>query len=279
MRATALTIATLLLLTSLLGITSQTAAARLLTHTVQPGENLYRIALRYGVTVDAIKTANGLRSDRILSGQALKIPRETLARVGARMVAPEPLRVRRGPQSFFTTLALVAADTPLQIVGEYNGWYQIQLSRGEVGWVEKDDLHGGPPPRTSAGSVSIKGGDIAREAVRYLGTPYRWGGESSRGVDCSGFVYIVFNNRLPGLGRMRSYDYYRIGAAVAASGLVPGDLVFFSTYAAGPSHVGIYVGAGKFIHAASGAGRVMMNSLKDSYYATRYVGARRILRP
>lgn len=337
MRAIAAITATFLLLTTLCLTVPETASAFPLTHTVRRGENLYRIALRYGVSVEAIVRANGLSDpERILAGQVLTIPKtrrvtakalpaarthvvkagETLHSVarrygtsvaslmranglrsdrlqpgqrlvvshpapdiGSQLVTPQPLHVRRGPQSFFTTLALVAGDTPLQILGEYNGWFQVQLPDGDVGWVRKDDLRAGPAQGSIDYPASIRGGDIARDAVRYLGTPYRWGGETNRGVDCSGFVYIVFSNRVPGLARLRSYDYFQMGTAVHATNLLPGDLVFFSTYAAGPSHVGIYLGDRKFIHAASGARRVMLNSLDDSYYVTRYLGARRLLNP
>jgi len=336
MRAIASITGTLLLLTSLWLTVPETASARPLTHTVRPGENLYRIALRYGVTVEAIARANGLsdperiragqvltiptagnsgaarshivqrgdtlssiarryrtsvealqaanalHSDRIRPGQTLRIPRGLAVlpppEVGTRVVAPQPLRIRRGPKSFFATLALVAAETPLEILREDNAWYEVQLPDGETGWVHQDDLRITETPGAVGGQSSIRGGDIAREAIRYLGTPYRWGGQTSGGVDCSGFVFIVFS-RVPGMARLRSYDYFQMGAPVQAANLLPGDLVFFTTYAPGPSHVGIYLGDGKFIHAASGARRVMMNALDDQYYATRYLGARRILNP
>lgn len=329
MRAIASITATLLLLTSLCLTAPRAASAGAVTHTVLRGENLYRIALRYGVTVEAIARANGLtdperiragqvltiptvgnvarshtvqrgdtlssiarryrttveallaanalRSDRILPGQSLNIPAFPPPEVGSQVLAPQPLRIRRGPKSFFATLALVAAETPLQVLREDHEWYEVRLPDGETGWVHQDDLRVTEAPRPLTPS-SIRGGDIAREAIRYLGTPYRWGGQTSGGVDCSGFVFIVFS-RVPGMARVRSYDYFQMGAPVQAANLVPGDLVFFTTYAPGPSHVGIYLGDGKFIHAASGARRVMMNSLDDSYYATRYLGARRILNP
>ncbi|MGH2398566.1 MAG: NlpC/P60 family protein [bacterium] len=276
MRAIA-SITVIFLLTSLCVIVPETVSARPLTHTVRPGENLYRIALRYGVTVEAIARANGLRDpERIRAGQVLTIPTAPPPRVGTRVVAPQPLRIRRGPKSFFATLALVAADTPLHIVREQSDWYEVRLPDGETGWVHQDDLDAAEALRPLPSS--IRGGDIAREAIRYLGTPYRWGGQTSGGVDCSGFVFIVYS-RVPGMARLRSYDYFQMGAPVQAADLAPGDLVFFTTYAPGPSHVGIYLGNGKFIHAASGAGRVMMNALDDSYYASRYLGARRILNP
>jgi len=118
-----------------------------------------------------------------------------------------------------------------------------------------------------------------REAMRYLGTPYVWGGESSRGVDCSGFVYVVFSGRMPQLARLRSFDYFEMGVSVDRADLQAGDLVFFTTYAPGPSHVGIYAGDGRFLHASSGARRVLATPLDDRYYAARYVGGRRLLNP
>lgn len=276
MRAIASVTATFLLLTLLSVIVPETASARPLTHTVRPGENLYRIALRYGVTVEAIARANRIGNpERIQAGQVLTIPIAS-PEVGARIAAPKPLRLRRGPKSFFATLALVAADTPLHIVREERQWYEIRLPDGESGWVHQDDLGAAEPTRSLPSS--IRGSDIARDAIRYLGTPYRWGGQTSGGVDCSGFVFIVFS-RVPGMARRRSSDYFQMGAPVQGADLSPGDLVFFTTYAPGPSHVGIYLGNRKFIHAASGAGRVMMNALDESYYAARYLGARRILHP
>ena len=117
---------------------------------------------------------------------------------------------------------------------------------------------------------------IVREALQYLGTRYVWGGSSARGVDCSGFVYLVFSSFAPEMVRLRSFDYFRLGVPVAQAGLQPGDLVFFTTYAPGASHVGIYLGDRRFIHASSVLRQVTISSLDDPYYAARYVGARRL---
>jgi cell wall-associated NlpC family hydrolase len=90
-------------------------------------------------------------------------------------------------------------------------------------------------------------------------------------------VYIVFSAFAPDLGRMSSYDYFQMGVSVEQAELRPGDLVFFTTYAPGASHVGIYAGERKFIHAASSTQQVMISTLDESYYVTRYIGARRIV--
>jgi len=146
-----------------------------------------------------------------------------------------------------------------------------------TGWirreeVEADDQAVGLPK--SAG-----GAEIVTAALAYLGTPYVWGGQSPGGVDCSGFVYLVFTPYVPNLQRMSSYDYFHLGTSIARSALQPGDLVFFTTYAAGPSHVGIYIGEGKFVHASTAPRQVSVASLEEPYYAVRYLGARRLLGP
>jgi cell wall-associated NlpC family hydrolase len=114
---------------------------------------------------------------------------------------------------------------------------------------------------------------LTKTALRYLGVPYMWGGESFSGVDCSGFVQAVF--RRNGIELPRTADaQYEVGRHVPGSGLEPGDLVFFQTYAEGASHVGIYLGSGQFVHASSSNG-VRVDSMSESYYASRFIGARR----
>lgn len=112
---------------------------------------------------------------------------------------------------------------------------------------------------------------IAAMAHKMEGTPYVFGGTSAWGVDCSGFTMRIFSLAGIRLRRMADEQFYQ-GKRVA----VPerGDLVFFSTYLPGPSHVGIYLGNRQFIHASSHRG-VTVSSLDDGYYRSRYIGARR----
>lgn len=127
-----------------------------------------------------------------------------------------------------------------------------------------------------AGNASSKADRIIATAKKYIGVPYLWGGESPSGFDCSGFVQYVF--KAHGISLNRTCEtQYKHGKYVSKSNLKPGDLVFFqNTYKAGISHVGIYIGDGKFIHASSSKG-VTISNLSSSYYTSHYYGARRIL--
>ncbi len=114
---------------------------------------------------------------------------------------------------------------------------------------------------------------LTRSAMRFLGTPYSFGGTSTRGFDCSGFVQHVF--AMMGVHLPRTADAQYDAARKIAGAMRPGDLVFFQTYAAGVSHVGIYLGNDRFVHASSSQG-VTVSSLHESYWAARYLGAKRV---
>jgi len=116
-----------------------------------------------------------------------------------------------------------------------------------------------------------------RFAKTFVGTPYRQGGTSRKGVDCSGLVFAVyreFDIRLPRTSR----DQSRIGDQVYRSGLKPADLLFFKTSRKeSVSHVGIYIGGGKFVHASTSDRKVRIDALNDNYYKRRFTVARRIV--
>ncbi|MBR2518822.1 MAG: C40 family peptidase [Selenomonadaceae bacterium] len=116
---------------------------------------------------------------------------------------------------------------------------------------------------------------IISSAMDYMGVPYVFGGTTPYGFDCSGYVQYVFANAGVSLPRTADVQYEE-GTPISIAELVPGYLVFFTTYTYGASHVGIYVGDSNFIHASSSRG-VTISSLNESYYSTHYIGARRIL--
>jgi cell wall-associated NlpC family hydrolase len=139
------------------------------------------------------------------------------------------------------------------------------------------------PVRHRGGINRFAGGILARtsriaarltsSALRFLGVPYVFGGTSTSGFDCSGFVQHVF--AMVGISLPRTADVqYDVGRPTKG-GPRAGDLVFFDTYG-GVSHVGIYLGDGRFVHASSSHG-VMVSNLSDSYWAARYVGAKRLI--
>ncbi|MDO5596756.1 MAG: NlpC/P60 family protein [Acidaminococcus sp.] len=130
---------------------------------------------------------------------------------------------------------------------------------------EKEGIHG------------IRGEDVVRTASRYKGVSYSFGGTTPRAFDCSGYVQYVFRQHKATLPRTADLQYEK-GLFVTQRQLKPGDLVFFSTYEPGASHVGIYAGDGLFWNATSSAG-VRLCSLSDEYWRTRYYGAKRVLVP
>ncbi len=117
---------------------------------------------------------------------------------------------------------------------------------------------------------------IGETASDFLGIPYRFGGEGAAGIDCSSFVQQVFREHQVDLPRT-AREQINVGSEVAEGDLKKGDLVFFQTYASYPSHVGIYLGDGKMIHASSGKGEVTISDMDSDYYRTRYLGAKRVV--
>ena len=145
---------------------------------------------------------------------------------------------------------------------------------GLVGPSTYSALMGRSMPEVSRGSNYISRRVVA-SSMNYIGVPYVFGGTSTSGFDCSGYVRYVFASA--GIYLPRTADaQYEVGMPISSSELVPGDLVFFSTYEYGPSHVGIYLGDGSFINASSSRG-VAIDSLYSGYWGSCYIGARRVL--
>ncbi|HBV85461.1 MAG TPA: hydrolase [Desulfosporosinus sp.] len=135
----------------------------------------------------------------------------------------------------------------------------------------------GSSSRGVAGTVTITGGakQLLNFAANFLGTKYVWGGTSpSPGFDCSGYVQYVYRKSGISLSRT-SEQQFKNGVSVKKADLKPGDLVFFATYSSGASHVGIYVGNNTMIHSSSGG--VSYDDMTTSYWAKRYLGARRVI--
>ena len=138
-----------------------------------------------------------------------------------------------------------------------------------------------PAPEAPAAPVApvvpgaADGYALSGTALSLRGAPYRSGGEDPNGFDCSGFVQYVYNQH--GVAMPREVrEQFRVGKRIDRDRLAPGDLVFFSTVAPGASHVGIAIGGDQFIHAPSERGVVRVENLSSQYWASRFVGAKRL---
>ncbi|MCC7477284.1 SH3 domain-containing protein [bacterium] len=194
-------------------------------------------------------------------------------------------------------IAQLPLGTEVAVLGRNDKWAYAWFS-GYKGWLYREyiePMDGGenlPAPKSVKGLGKIPGrpswksgngeplGDRLIDGAReMLGTPYVWGGESEGGVDCSGLIYKLLTDAGASgkcLPRRASEQMAGLGFAVEKEDLQPGDLVFFSTYKPGPSHVGVYLGDGDFIHASSSQHKVALSNLSEGYYKKRYCGARRI---
>jgi cell wall-associated NlpC family hydrolase len=143
-----------------------------------------------------------------------------------------------------------------------------QAEQAEV-WEEPDDID---PALAGAGA------EVVMQALANVGKPYRWGGsDPTEGFDCSGLVAHVYDDalgmKLPRTSRAMSQR----GSQVAKAALVAGDLVFFNTSRRAFSHVGIYIGRGRFVHAPSSGSVVRVERLTNRYWSSRFNGARRLV--
>jgi cell wall-associated NlpC family hydrolase len=135
---------------------------------------------------------------------------------------------------------------------------------------------GSPAPRPDNVSDG-KMNDLVMYAMSLAETPYQFGGNSSdSGFDCSGYVGHVFRHELNVSLPRTSREISRVGVPLSQSELRPGDLVFYNTLRQPFSHVGIYVGAGKFVHSPKSGDRIRVEQMQLNYWMTRFNGARRI---
>lgn len=213
------------------------------------------------------------------------------------------VNVRSGPGTSYSIVSQVNTGHKAYIIGFNNQWYKV-ISGSHIGYIRSDYLDlteipyenrasskeplffvNGKSTGVTPSAAALNGGagnssavrqTIVTNAKKYLGVPYVWGGTSPKGFDCSGFTQYVM--KLSGITLPRTTtEQYKVGTYVAKKDLQPGDLVFLqNTYRAGISHVGIYIGDGKMIHASSSKG-VTTSNLSSSYYTSHYYGARRVV--
>ncbi|GAA6141216.1 C40 family peptidase [Hydrogenophaga sp. 5NK40-0174] len=178
--------------------------------------------------------------------------------------------------SLLLILALSVNAEPVE--QPFNSMEALLSSHGLAGDRHQETI------QTASVSMPPAGGDyrspsalVVMNAMAYLGTPYQYGGNTvETGFDCSGFVRAVFSETLGKNLPRRSHQQADHGASVGKQSLQPGDLVFFNTQRRRNSHVGIYIGDGRFVHAPRTGARVRVEDMNVSYWSRRYDGARRL---
>lgn len=233
------------------------------------------------------------------------------------VIAGDSVSIRRGPGSDEDRITTVDSGTKVVVLDREGEWYKLRFPKGTEGWVRGDLLkavkkakhapvevaQAAPSHRERARRhrelvaehkssrhhfsstyvamdtvAATSTGRILNKAQSMRGVRYHWGEMSRSGTDCSGFTSQVFRSvgvRLPRVSR----DQATVGQRVGYGGLKAGDLVFFHTMRGNRiTHVGIYMGNGKFIHASSGGGKVQVNSLTEGYYRNRFVTGRRVVK-
>ncbi|HEX9023019.1 MAG TPA: NlpC/P60 family protein [Geobacteraceae bacterium] len=231
-------------------------AAKAPTYKVAKGDTLPKIARKTGVKMSELRRINGLKGNRIKPGQVLALHESSPA-------VEEPVRTT----ATASRLELVNRD----LLNEQ----EFSDSLAELSDIDADrpvDL----AKSLEDGNGTVTGaGKLKKAAYSFLGARYRFGGNSRRSLDCSSFVQQVFREQKITLPRT-AREQFSVGTEVMRGDLQRGDLVFFQTYAPYASHVGIYLGNRKMIHASSRDRRVVISSMDTPYYLSRYLGARRV---
>jgi len=249
-------------------------------HIVDKGDTLLVIAKQYSVSVSDLKEMNDLSSSKLKIGQRLLLKRTD----------PKSYTVKKGDSLYQIARHFDVDVNTLREINELNSdsslkpgqkiilahepdpeipkQYETILSQG----VQSDEgMHSEP-------QLEDKGlhDKLILFAKKLLNIPYRFGGNSIFGIDCSAYVQKVYN--LIGVNLPRSArEQFTEGDPIDKSELSIGDLVFFRTYASFPSHVGIYLGNNLFIHASSRSKKVTIDSLDTPYYTKRFIGAKRVI--
>ena len=235
------------------------------TYTVRKGDSIWRIAASLNVSCRALLEINCLAPDSVIRpGQELRVP-------DAQNECPAAAPARRHK--------VASGESLWRIARRYGVSLAALVAANDI--PNPNLIHAGRelivPDANSAAANAAGGGrqDLVATALKYRGVPYRYAGMSTRGMDCSGLVVRVLRSH--GVeAPHNSKALYKLGTPVPREQLQPGDLVFFHTTRPGISHVGIYIGDGKFVHASSRSGEVKLGRLDEGYYYRRFVGAKRV---
>lgn len=258
------------------------------TYTVKSGDTLGRIAILHSTSVTNIQQLNNISSHIIYAGQVLKVT--GTASVAPVTVAPTPAPAPVVPATPGNSVYSVVSGDTLSGIAYRHRVTVDQIMRGnnltstalrvgqklsiggsgEVSAVAAPSIVPAPVAPVAGSSLYQK---VLNVSKPLQGIPYVWGGSSTSGFDCSGFIYYVYKQAGLDVARTNTIGYD--ARSYDVSNPVPGDLVFFAnTYRPGISHMGIYIGNNQFIHA--GGDRVQITSLSNSYWGGKFTGFKRL---
>ena len=260
------------------------------THKVKQGDTLSGIAQKAKISVAELKRLNNLSGNNLKLGQVLVVSKRTSApteNTAAVKMQTLTHKVKKGD-----TLYEIAKKTKTSVaeLKRLNKLLGNNLKLGQVlvvgakrVTVEKAVVAKTPSTEKSAivrqltrdVPTEVNASIFEKTALSFLNTPYRFGGTGENGIDCSAFVQKVFREfdlKLPRTAR----EQFTRGTKISKRELQLGDLIFFQTYAKFPSHVGIYLGDDKMIHASSRNRGVVVSSINSNYFRKRFIGAKRL---
>jgi peptidoglycan DL-endopeptidase LytE len=241
-------------------------------HVVKRGDTLFALSKKYSVSVSELKELNRMKATTLKPGQRLVVKKSGTGTYAAKK-EDHPLQIGGEPDEFADMNASEADDLStgdISSESEEAKTYDAIISQAS------------PDSKTEAASPSHELSDMGMQerlvlfAKKLLDIPYRFGGNSLLGIDCSAYVQKVYNAIGVSLPRS-AREQFTEGDPVDKEELSIGDLVFFKTYASFPSHVGIYLGNSLFIHASSRSKKVTIDSLDTPYYFKRFIGAKRFI--
>ena len=266
----AMALSSIMLFSTIAGET--TASAATTTYKVKKGDTLSRIGAKYHISYKTLMSWNNLKSTKIKIGQKLKVKKSS---------SSSSSTSKKSSSAATSTYTVKSGDTLAKIGKKYGvsyktlmSWNNLKSTNIRVG--QKLKISGATKKVSSSvstASVNTKQEKAVSIALAKQGVPYVFGGSTSKGFDCSGLVYYAYKSAGVSVYRTTAAGFYSISKPTSSPKV--GDMVFFkNTYKSGISHIGLYMGNGRFI-AASGK-KVQISSVSESYWKAHFAGYRHL---